>query len=95
MAKSDSKISQLFQNLEYGPAPESPNIAYEWFNSHDKKFGHFINGKWVQPEGRKEVECKSPATGDFISSFIHSFFLFFPTKSKFAQELYSNRDFMK
>ena len=59
----ESKVSQLFKNLEYGPAPESPKIAYEWLDSHEKKFGHFINGKWVRPEGREEVECKSPATG--------------------------------
>lgn len=66
---TESKVSQLFKNLEYGPAPESPNIAYEWLNSHNKKFGHFINGKWIHPEGRKEVESKSPATGN-------SFFFF-------------------
>lgn len=61
--KLESKVSQLFKNLEYGPAPESPKIAYEWLNSHERKFGHFINGKWVLPEGREQVECKSPATG--------------------------------
>ena len=41
----ESKVSQLFKNLEYGPAPESPNIAYQWLDSHQRKFGHFINGK--------------------------------------------------
>ena len=69
--KQESKVSQLFKNLEYGPAPESPKIAYEWLNSHEKKFGHFINGKWVLPEGREQVECKSPATGMVYLSLIH------------------------
>ncbi|XP_066935468.1 aldehyde dehydrogenase family 16 member A1-like isoform X2 [Clytia hemisphaerica] len=66
----ESKVSQLFKNLEYGPAPESPKIAYEWLDSHERKFGHFINGKWVNPEGRKTVECKSPATGEVLASTI-------------------------
>ncbi|XP_057312854.1 aldehyde dehydrogenase family 16 member A1-like [Hydractinia symbiolongicarpus] len=66
----ESKVAQLFKNLEYGPAPESPNIAYQWMDSHDRKFGHFINGKWINPGDRKEVECKSPATGEVLASTI-------------------------
>ena len=66
----ESKVAKIFKNLEYGPAPESPNIAYQWLDYHERKFGHFIDGKWVLPEGRKAVESKSPATGlCFISKF--------------------------
>jgi len=70
LTMTESKISQLFKNLEYGPAPESPNIAYQWLDSHDRKFGHFINGKWVHPEDRKEVTSKSPATGEVLANTI-------------------------
>jgi len=66
----ESKVSMLFKNLEYGPAPESPKIAYEWLDSHERKFGHFVNGKWIHPEGRKEVQCKSPATGEVLATTI-------------------------
>ena len=66
MGKNETKVAKLFQKLEYGPAPESPNIAYQWLQCHERKFGHFINGKWVQPENRKQLESKSPATGKFL-----------------------------
>ena len=58
-----SKIAKLFESMEYGPAPESPQIAYEWLESHNRSFGHFINNKWEKPEDRKEATSYSPATG--------------------------------
>jgi len=70
MEPSTSKVASIFQSLEYGPAPESPNIAYDWLNGHEKKFGHFINGKWVHPEGRKTLESKSPAKGELLATTI-------------------------
>ena len=30
---------------------------------HGRKFGHFIGGQWVHPEGRKAYNTKNPATG--------------------------------
>ncbi len=33
---------------------------------HNGKFGHFINNKWVHPEGRKSYETTSPATGQVL-----------------------------
>lgn len=66
----ESKVAQIFKNLEYGPAPESPKIAYQWLDHHERKLGHFINGKWIRPEGRKAVESKSPATGEVLATTI-------------------------
>ena len=61
--KECSKIAMLFDSLEYGPAPESAEIAKRWIASHDGLLGHFINGKWVKPKGRKLYDSFSPATG--------------------------------
>ena len=44
-----NKITQIFETLEYGPAPESPQPALDWLASHGKKFGHYIDGKWTLP----------------------------------------------
>ena len=61
--KSNASVSEVFESLEYGPAPESSVIAEGWLEDHAKAFGHFIDGKWVKPEGRKVYETKNPATG--------------------------------
>lgn len=59
----DPVISEIFQTLEYGPAPEAASGVNAWLDKHGRSFGHFINGKWVKPKGRKTYESKSPATG--------------------------------
>ena len=61
--KHASKISMIFEALEYGPAPESAEIAKNWIAGHDGLLGHFINGKWVKPKGREQYDSFSPATG--------------------------------
>jgi len=44
-----NKIAQIFDSLDYGPAPEAPDQALAWLDSHGRKFGHFIGGKWTAP----------------------------------------------
>ncbi len=56
-----NKIAQIFDTLDYGPAPESPEPALAWLASHAGRFGHFINGKWTKP-GRT-FASDNPATG--------------------------------
>ncbi len=63
--KEVSKVASIFESLEYGPAPESGEIAKNWIKSHGDVLGHFINGKWVKPEGRKRYDSFSPATGEW------------------------------
>jgi len=65
-------IGELFENLEYGPAPEAADTANAWLNDHDREFGNFINNKWVKPEGRQYYETLNPATGDKLSRTIQS-----------------------
>lgn len=60
-------VKELFASMEYGPAPESDKIAQNWLDDHNRKFGLFINNKWVHPEGRKSYETKSPATGTVLA----------------------------
>ncbi|HEY9009461.1 MAG TPA: aldehyde dehydrogenase family protein, partial [Devosia sp.] len=56
-----NKIAQIFETLDYGPAPESADIALAWLDAHGKKFGHFINGAWTKPG--KTFASDNPATG--------------------------------
>jgi aldehyde dehydrogenase (NAD+) len=55
-----NKIAEIFQSLDYGPAPESAEPALAWIAAHGGKFGHFINGKWTKPG--KTFASDNPAT---------------------------------
>ena len=61
-------VKEIFQTLEYGPAPESPAVANAWLDDHGRYFGHFINGQWVKPNGRKSYDTFNPATGEKLAS---------------------------
>nr|CAB3220920.1 aldehyde dehydrogenase family 16 member A1-like [Phallusia mammillata] len=63
-----SEVKRIFENMEYGPAPEASNVAKAWLQQHDNALGHFIGGKWVKPENRKTYDTCSPATGEVLAS---------------------------
>ncbi len=56
-----NKIAQIFDSLDYGPAPEAPDQANAWLDSHGRKFGHFIDGKWTEPG--KTFASDNPSNG--------------------------------
>ncbi len=60
-----NKIAQIFQSLDYGPAPEGPEQANAWLDSHGRKFGHFIDGKWTKPG--KTFSSDNPANGESLA----------------------------
>ncbi|WP_332700800.1 aldehyde dehydrogenase family protein [Devosia sp.] len=60
-----NKIAQIFQTLDYGPAPEGPEQAIAWLDSHGRKFGHFIGGEWTKPG--KTFSSDNPANGDSLA----------------------------
>lgn len=39
-----------------------------WLAGHDKKFGHFINNKWMKPEDRHFIDSIDPASGEVLAS---------------------------
>uniref|UniRef100_A0A8C5QWM2 Aldehyde dehydrogenase domain-containing protein n=1 Tax=Leptobrachium leishanense TaxID=445787 RepID=A0A8C5QWM2_9ANUR len=63
-------VKDIFNSMQYGPAPEAANIAQAWLDSHERSFGHFIDGKWLKPEGRQTYTTKNPATGESLASTI-------------------------
>ncbi len=61
-------ISEIYETMEYSPAPESPDIALEWLKEHKSKFGLFINGKWCKAKSGKVFSTDNPATGEKLAS---------------------------
>ncbi|MCF6344731.1 MAG: aldehyde dehydrogenase family protein [Devosiaceae bacterium] len=58
-------IKEIFENLDYGTAPEDAKQAQNWLDEHGRKFGHFINGEFTKPS--KLFASNNPATGDELA----------------------------
>mgnify|MGYP000038199051 CR=1 FL=1 len=55
------KIREIFDTMDYGPAPESADEALAWIAQHGGQFGHYINGAFTKPG--KGFDSTNPATG--------------------------------
>jgi aldehyde dehydrogenase (NAD+) len=60
-------VKEIFQTMEYGPAPESPAAVNAWLDEHERKFGLFINNAWVAPKDAETYPSYNPATGDLLA----------------------------
>ena len=60
-------IAEIFETMEYGPAPESSAPAQEWLERHKREFGHFVGGEWREPEDGEFFQTDNPATGEPIA----------------------------
>ena len=40
-------VQENFDKMDYGPAPEDAGPAWDWLQGGKRKFGHFINGKFM------------------------------------------------
>ena len=56
-----ASIPEIFQSMEYGPAPESAGPVQEWLGRHNREFGLFIGGRWTEL-GSETFETLNPAT---------------------------------
>ena len=65
-----SPVAEIFDSMDYGPAPESQNEANKWLDNHKRKFGHFVNGKWYEPEGREYYTSKAPMNHSVLAETI-------------------------
>ena len=54
-------IKEIFETMDYGPAPESSAEALAWLADRDGVAGHYINGKWDAL--RDDFATTNPATG--------------------------------
>lgn len=54
------RVADLFQTMDYGPAPESDAEARAWLARHGGRFGHFVNGAFTK--GGTTFEVYDPST---------------------------------
>ncbi len=58
-------VKEIFETMDYGPAPESAADALAWIVDQGATFGHFIDGDWTTP--RKDFQSKNPANGETLA----------------------------
>ncbi len=58
-----ASIPQIFESMDYGPAPEAASPALAWIAGHGGRFGHFVGGEWVEPGSGEWFDTMNPATG--------------------------------
>ncbi|KEJ90374.1 aldehyde dehydrogenase family protein [Sulfitobacter donghicola] len=59
-------VSEIFETMDYGTAPESAAEALAWIVDQGGKFGHFIDGEMTA--AGTPFETRNPATGDVLAT---------------------------
>src|SRR6266436_2515622 len=55
-------VSEIFETMAYGPAPESDKPALEWIARQNGAFGLFIGGRWTKGKSDAGFDVINPAT---------------------------------
>jgi len=55
-------VSEIFETMAYGPAPESDKQALEWLERHGRTFGLFVGGRWTKSKNGDGFDVINPAT---------------------------------
>lgn len=67
---SEKTVKELFETMEYGPAPESDANANAWLDSHERQFGAFIDNVWKAPAGLDTITVVNPARGQALAQIV-------------------------
>ncbi len=58
-------VKDIFETMQYGPAPESSAEAEAWLDSHQRRFGLFIGGEMTAPGDT--FASRNPANGEVLA----------------------------
>jgi aldehyde dehydrogenase (NAD+) len=64
-------VKEIFETMDYGPAPEAADLANAWLEQHKRTFNLFIDGKFVKPKSGEYFETVNPATTKTIAKVAH------------------------
>jgi aldehyde dehydrogenase (NAD+) len=65
-------VSEIFETMAYGPAPESDARAREWLARHGGEFGLFVGGRWVEGASGERCDVINPATGERLARVVQA-----------------------
>ncbi|MCE0505993.1 aldehyde dehydrogenase family protein [Roseivivax sp. GX 12232] len=58
-------VKEIFETMDYGPAPEAAGDALAWITDQGARFGHFIDGGFTKPG--ETFETTNPANGEVLA----------------------------
>ena len=61
-------IIESFEKLDYSEALESSSEAQKWLEVNGRRFGQFINGKFVNQKDAKLIASLDPSNGDLLAN---------------------------
>ena len=64
------KITDILNTMDYGVAPEGNEHVTRWLDQNQRRFGHFIDGKFTAPpkKSAQQIAVANPANGDALAS---------------------------
>lgn len=60
-------VETYFETMDYAPNSEDDGPARAWLKTHEKGFGHFINGAFTKPTKKGGFDTVEPATGAVLA----------------------------
>ena len=64
---ASTKVRRFFDEMSYGPAPESDARARTWLKERDAVFGHYIAGRWTDFDSSLSLDVQDPSTGKLLA----------------------------
>jgi aldehyde dehydrogenase (NAD+) len=58
-------VRDIFETMDYGPAPEAAGEAQAWLDAHGRRFGVFVGGRFTK--AGETFESRNPATGEVLA----------------------------
>ena len=59
-------LNEIFNNMDWGTAPENNKIALSWIKEQNSTFNHFIGGEFVK--AKNHFKTKNPANNQFLAN---------------------------
>ncbi|GAC1515647.1 MAG: aldehyde dehydrogenase family protein [Gemmatimonadaceae bacterium] len=60
-------VAEVFETMDWGPAPESATPAREWLHRHAANLSHFVDGRWLSSVGGEAFDIIDPSTAKPIA----------------------------
>src|ERR1700676_4241941 len=65
-----STVREIFETMEYGPAPEPEDIALIWLEEHPRTMRPFINGEFASVMDETYFETIKPRGGKTLARLV-------------------------
>src|SRR5215813_8313219 len=65
-----STVREIFETMEYGPAPETADLALSWLEEHRHTFHPFINGEFARFMDESYFESGDPRNGQSLARIV-------------------------